>query len=404
MSAQRSLPMLAAFKNELLSVSRLRLYEQCALAFFFKYVQKGTKAPRGAAGMFGTVLHAALELVYLWIVEEQYTGAFPSAQLVEGYKKVWQESDMVGVDLYQEGLTILRTYARTHERVDHFTILAVEKEFNITVEGFRLNGYIDRIEKDGDDGIVIVDYKSNRSLYTKQELDADLQMSIYGLAARQLYPWATRVRFVFEMLRHGIDQPTTRAAQEIDDAAGYVAALGRRTEADAEHKATINGLCGYCDHRLRCEAYAQSLEGKPDIVKTIDMTDLEAVAKEREAVSARARALWSRKETLETVLRTKLSEEGSCVAGGMEYKLQALETSYDVSILDTLATYSGLSQEDLQARVLRVDPKAVQTIVDLVSARYPGRGMLLKTTVEALAKQVPAAKPRLDGRALKKRK
>ena len=128
-------PLAIAFKNEHLSVSRLKLFEQCELAFFFKYVSKGDVEPRGVAADFGTCLHAALETLYTWVIREEYEGLFPIDRLVASYKEAWQASELVGVALFQEGLQILRSYAKQYPTVDHMTILDVEREFNIDVGG-----------------------------------------------------------------------------------------------------------------------------------------------------------------------------------------------------------------------------------------------------------------------------
>ena len=84
------------FVNAHLSVSRLKAYEQCARSFYYRYVDKGPVAPREVAPELGTVLHAAIERAYQWILSEQYDGPFPETELIGFYREVWQASDLTG--------------------------------------------------------------------------------------------------------------------------------------------------------------------------------------------------------------------------------------------------------------------------------------------------------------------
>lgn len=394
------------FRNEHLSVSRLKRYEQCALSFFFQYVSKGERAPVGNAAIFGVVLHEALESLFAWVVRQKFSGVLPLDQLTVFYQSAWQSSTLTNVALYQEGLAILRTYARSHPVVDHASILGVEKEFNLNVDGFVLNGYIDRIDRIDDEEIEIIDYKSNRSLFTGDELDSDLQMSVYGLAARELYPWAKRVRFTFHMLRHDEHQGAERTTQVIDDARGYVVALGRRTE-DMHQKwePKLNEYCGWCDHRLRCRAYGEALRGDAPITKAVDLTDIEQVAREREQVKLVANAAYARSKELEKILKARLNQEGEFTAAGHHYRyITPHSTEYDAArVLRVFADVADVLPEDeVRRRAFVVDASKVEELrIEATMRLERDRALLLKASLEAAAKKTPGT-PRFDSKAEKK--
>jgi hypothetical protein len=396
------------FKNEHLSVSRLKLYEACPRSFFYRYAgqdrEKSNAAKHGAAD-FGKVLHAALEAVYVWILREEYAGAFPEEHLVAAYKSAWQESGLVELAVYQEGLAMLRAYARGRGEVDHFDILSAEQEFNIDVEGFTMNGYIDLVERVSDDRVRIVDYKSNRRLFTKDELANDLQFSIYGLAARELYPWAKSVEFEFRMLRFDVPQRTTRAASQIDDAAGYVVALGKRTETDQTWEPRLNENCGYCEHRARCDRYAEALtDGRAKIVRA-DPADIEDVAREREQVAAIAKAAYARKDELDKVIRRAVEERGGELhAADRCYTFQhPRSNTYDRRGVVQAFAMAGVPLERVE-RVLTVDAEAVENLrVELAAEMQRPDALLLKANLEA-AQRREAMGSRLDSRASKVRR
>ena len=412
----------SAWKNEHLSVSRLRRYEECPLAFYYQYVDKpepALDAVRGEPAEFGTVLHDALERTYRWILDEELEGPFPEAEALEFFRLAWIDSGLVGVGLYQEGRELLRRYATDTGRVDHMRTLAVEREFNLLVgptgcrlvdesektqwvedaDHFVINGYIDRVDKPESGTVEIIDYKSSRLLFSKEELADDLQMSVYALVAQVLYPWATEIRMSFHMLRHGLRQTTVRSIEDLESARQYVLALGTRTE-KGPYKPKLNTHCGTCDHRARCEVYKLAVGQKLEVV-AVSANDLETLAMERERVAKIAKAAYARKEHLDGILRNALGEKESLELGGVVYRLaQYFNASYPMPELLALFREVGV---DLTP-ALTVDNKALDAIMDRVETdeRIPLKVRdFVRVRVAAKSIQTPQ-KPRLDARQKKK--
>ena len=424
MSAQATTTHLpVVFTNEHVSVSRLRRYEECPQSFEFQYVNKGEREPQGEPAAFGTVLHDALERTYRWVVEEEFAGHLPEEVLTRAYREAWTESAMVRLPLYQEGLEILRAYARDAGLVDHMNILSIEKEFNLLVgpgvcqliaesekdkwrsvpNHFVINGYIDRVDRvpGGDNEIEVVDYKSNRMLYTREEVDQDLQMSVYGLVCRQLYPWAKSIGFAFHMIRHGVVQRTKRTHEQLADVAGYVIALGTRSE-KGPYPAKVNTNCGYCDHRGRCAAYKDALTRKLERV-AVSVDALSMLAAERERVAKIAKAAYARKEELDHILKERLlaTEAESMTLAGTVYRLQQFfDKSYAAEPIIKLLKESGIDPTP----ILSIDSKALDAVLDRLEAdpTTPRKVRdFLRVRVAAKAIKIPQ-KPRLDARAVKK--
>lgn len=65
--------------------------------------------------------------------------------------------------------------------------LAVERLFNIDIDGMKMRGYIDRVDKLESGGLSIIDYKTNRDIFTTDYLQQDLQLTLYQVAAGQLW-------------------------------------------------------------------------------------------------------------------------------------------------------------------------------------------------------------------------
>lgn len=370
------------FKNQHLSVSRLRRYEACPASFHEHYVLEN-KSAGGQAADFGVVLHAVLERVMRWVVAEEFSGQIPEDIVIDIFRDEWAKGGSKSVREFMEGLTVLRTYLRDHGVVDSMKILDVEREFNIEVEDFIVNGKIDRVDKISDDHIAIIDYKSNRLLYSKEELEDDLQMTVYGIVARQLYPWAKRFSFVFHMLRHGELQGTERTAGQLDDGRGYVVALGRKTETDTTWKATPNMNCGYCDYRSKCEPYLDLLKTDTTSIVHVATDDLEAVGVERNRLAKLAKFAYARLKELDDVIKAKMKLEGEVDLAGTHYRMvDIFSTRYPVVKTVALLERLDVPRAVIMGRVLSVDKKALEEVA--VEYTSGANAAMLRAELEAV--------------------
>jgi RecB family exonuclease len=321
------------------------------------------------ATAFGTLLHEVLEKLFRWVLEEEYVGLLPEDLTMTMYREAWSKSGLTGLSVYQEGINILRAYVRRHAQVDHFNVLGVEVPFDLQLEEFRVEGRIDRIDRIDDETIEVIDFKSNRSVFTSEELASDLQMSVYGLAVKKLFPWAERVRFSFDMLRHGIRQPTERTEQELNDAKDYIVSLGRRSESGT-YPAKVNSNCGYCDHRARCVAYQDALSRKLERVAVGN--DLEKIAIERDRMSLLAKSAYARLRDLDEAIRPHLEHHGDMTIAGITFRLTPQESNeYPVrETVEKLVQLTGKSRGDLVSRLTTIHPKRLeQELSSLPSAK-----------------------------------
>ena len=248
-------------------------------------------------------------------------------------------------------------------------------------------GYLDRVDRVDDETVEVIDYKTNRQLFTREETDASLQMSLYHLAAQELWPWAKKVRLTFWMLRHGLRQTTERTADDIESTRRYVETLGTTINKAREFPAKLNSNCVYCDHRKHCPTYADALQGKREFICE-DKGDLEAVAKEREEVARLAKVLYARKGELEGVIKTALKEHDELVLGGVRYTMfKTSKTEYPLDrSLAVLAEATGLARGELLDRIVSIDNKALEALLkELGKSLDRPRLNLLKAELDAIA-------------------
>jgi putative RecB family exonuclease len=375
-------------KSGSLSFSRVSRFESCPLSYFLHYVEKH-RPERGVPVRFGTAIHSPLERLLQEVIDEEYVGPLPESRALEFYREAWAAEELSGFELFEQGLRIIKDFVRDEGIVDHRDVLAVEREFSLQVGAFTVIGYIDRVNAIDADTIEVTDYKTNYQLFTREEVDSSLQLSIYEAAARQIWPWAKNVRLSFRMLRHGLVQQTSRTTEERQAALAYVEMLGRQIESATEFPARLNPNCSFCDHRRQCPAYAEALKGKRDFICD-NLDDLEAVAREREEVARLVKALDGRKKELERVIKEHLKNTDELVLAGTRYRMfNATSLEYPLGpTLELVGGATGLTRDELIERIAAVDKDALDTLLKDFSKNQPkARVSLLKAELEAKAKK-----------------
>jgi putative RecB family exonuclease len=377
------------FQNEHLSFSRLSRYEQCPLAFRLHYIDRLKAAP-GLPLLFGKAIHAVLETLLTEIIDAKVTGPLLEEHAIDLWKAEWaSESGLSGIAAFHEGVEILRDFCRDEGVVSHRNVLAAEGEFRLQIGRFAVVGALDRVNRIDDTTVEVVDFKTNRLLFTREEVDTSLQMSLYHLAAQELWPWAKKIQLTFHMLRHSIRMQTERTPAQLQTAKAYVEALGEEIERTTAFPARLNPNCVYCDHREQCPVYAEALRGKRYVV-AMDLSDLAAVAREREEVASIAKLAYARKGELEAVLRARLENDDELAIGGRKYTVYTVaNTAYPFeATIDRLVERTGTPRDEVTKRVAVIDKGALDDFLKDARTRLPrSRIALLRAEVDATAQR-----------------
>lgn len=394
------------FKNEYVSVSRLKLYEKCPLAFKAGYID-GARRVSGAAADEGKVVHKAFELIFRWVIQEEFIGKVPEHIILDAYNEAFAKSGhdvnpnhpeevkygqgSVGLDVYQDGLALVRNHFRLWPMVNHWTVLAVEQPIKMMLGKHELRGFIDQAERIDDTTLLIRDWKSNRMLFRKAEMDADLQMSAYGLAAKQLWPWAKEIRYVYQMLRHNKAQYTQRTEGALQEAKDYIISLTERIESALAFEAKLNPLCPWCEHRESCGEYSAALKkGEQTLSYLVTAGDIDKICSERYRAHVLEKIAKKRKEEMDVLLTMHLHQLVQIVSGGQRFTLsQNADTVYPVdSTVKELAAGLGIPDDVVASKIVSVRSAAVTAL--LKEAELPSaKRKLLQAKIEALAERLP---------------
>ena len=166
-----------------LSYSQISLYQNCPLSYKLQYIDKLETKDKGYFS-FGTTMHKCAEYFYKVKVPPP-----PSLEeLLQFYEKNWlsagYESAEEEANYKAYGRDMLAKFWELHQP-DFRMPIAVEWMFNIDIEGIKLRGFIDRVDKLDSGGLAIIDYKTDRELFTNDYLARNLQLTLYQMAVAQ---------------------------------------------------------------------------------------------------------------------------------------------------------------------------------------------------------------------------
>jgi len=239
-----------------LSYSSINTYETCPAKFKFQYEDRVPQAPSPALA-FGDSLHRALHLFH-----ERPVPVPPSLdELHEMLEISWNPVGFATESeerMYRDhGRQVLSQYHA--ENAPAYRIpAALEFRFTIEVEGVELSGVIDRMDRIPGGGYEIIDYKTNRRLPPQARIDRDLQLSVYHLAAQQVWGIEPE-RLTLYYLLPGQRMTTARTPADVDELRRRIAIVAERVAA-GKFEPRQNPLCDWCDYQPLCPLFRHKHE------------------------------------------------------------------------------------------------------------------------------------------------
>ncbi len=199
------------------SYSQIDKYLQCPFSWFLKYIEKIRADIKAKALEYGLAVHETMEFYF----EMANLGVFvPHGELVKFFYKKFKDheipfdSEDEEKEYFKEGVVAIdRIYNPVNEvekiMVDPDTeILGVEEDFELEIElpspikvayidedgnpqiletdKVYIIGFIDLVLRTKE-GIVVVDHKSGKTLFSKDKLEENLQFPIYAMAILEKY-------------------------------------------------------------------------------------------------------------------------------------------------------------------------------------------------------------------------
>jgi RecB family exonuclease len=338
-----------------LSYSSINTYETCPAKFKFQYEDRLPSAP-SAALSFGDSLHRALHLFH-----SRPVPVAPSAQeLDEMLESVWVRDgfrDESEERTYRDhGRQVLRQYHR--ENAAEYRIpAALEHRFTIEIEGVSLSGVIDRMDRIPGGGYEIIDYKTNRRLPPQQRIDQDLQLSIYHLAAKQVWGIEPE-RLTLYYLLPGQRMSTVRTRTDVDDLRRRIGVVAERIGA-GRFEPRQNPLCDWCDYQSLCPIFRHRYEKEqgdpaPRMTQIVD---------EWIALKRKGREVYKRIDELAGLINAFAEEHGYRRLFGSDGAAVDRRPQH-VTAPDDSKLRQILEPLGLWERVLSVDPRKLNDLIE----------------------------------------
>lgn len=224
---------------EYLSASRLTTYMDCSFKYFLQYHIKLPDLDKPTIHTEkGTAVHEVLEKFAkddkdytlnlkeyyskskLWELDSRKAGrGFPHPVekncgsckwAIQGNRTICSIANQFIEDFpgcpkpnFEDDLKLAAAAINAKDTVFNRKIIGAEVPFEKEYDGFKVRGYIDLITELDDATIEVRDYKSGSRAKTTDEAFKDLQMRIYSMVAKDMYPQYSYVVMTLDFLRKG---------------------------------------------------------------------------------------------------------------------------------------------------------------------------------------------------------
>jgi DNA helicase-2/ATP-dependent DNA helicase PcrA len=248
---QVELPLNEAPPIAALSYTQVDTYLRCPQMFQYRFVFKLPTRPRPQM-QFGRILHEALKDALGSIERERpLTWEMVDAAYVAAWARERFCAPEQAPSLQDLGRSYLR---RAYDAGDLSKPLLLEQPFSLRVDGLRLTGRIDRVDRHPDGTYEVIDYKTG-SARRAAELQRDLQLGVYALAATEVFrfdPLSLSYYYLETGERVTVDKPHERLVE--DRQTILKVAEGIRAELFVAKPERMK--CAGCDFRLLCPSAA----------------------------------------------------------------------------------------------------------------------------------------------------
>ncbi|MDO8551522.1 MAG: UvrD-helicase domain-containing protein [bacterium] len=241
-----------------LSYSQIETFKTCPFHYKLRYLLN-IPTPPSPALSFGASIHAVLKDFYQLKILGNKLG---EEKLLELLERNWVKEGYYSKNheklSFTKGKKLLSDLYKNMIKNEKTMPLTVEQTFSFPIRGLRVGGRIDRVNS-LDNKIEIVDYKTGATMPTQRDIDRNLQMTIYALAATEVRekPFDKKpdeVVLSFYFLEKGKKVNTVRTGAQLELAKKELLAWQQKIST-SDFKCNHSEMCKYCEYKLLCDPY-----------------------------------------------------------------------------------------------------------------------------------------------------
>jgi DNA helicase-2/ATP-dependent DNA helicase PcrA len=233
-----------------LSASDLTLYLTCPLKYKFARVFGIPQEPT-INQRFGILMHNVLERFHKEPPEEGDELRTLNRLFEAGWRRGGFGTTDDEMQYRDRGREALRLYWE-RERVAESEPVWLERKFDFKVADHHVRGRVDRVDRLPDGNYELIDYKTGERK-TEEDLDSDLQLALYRLAAREAWD----IEAAYASYDYVLDADKVAAPTKPDDAERVertVITVGEGVLSQDFEPRPSPSVCSWCDYRLVCPA------------------------------------------------------------------------------------------------------------------------------------------------------
>lgn len=239
-----------------LSPSSLQTLIDCPLRWLVEH--NGGAAPHDLRSSIGSMIHAL-------IAESGKSESELLAELDRAWQRLPFESRWYSANELERHRTMLQTFTQWRDATrDQLTEAGVEVEVDCVVDGVRLRGRIDRIEREPGGRLIVVDVKTGKTPVTKDDAQRHAQLAMYQLAVEAGLdvagggPGGGRLVYLGKTGTTGaVEREQDPITPETRDHWRTQVVQASAATAGPGFVARVNDGCRHCPIRSSCPAHAE---------------------------------------------------------------------------------------------------------------------------------------------------
>jgi len=257
--------------GERYSYSKLTTFTECPRKYEYRYVNRVPEPFDTIEAFLGRAVHRVLA----WIYQAREDGNSPDeSAALERFDHEWAGATAPSVRVIrrndsvesrrEEGRQMLSDHYRVVFLNDRRRTLGIEESFQVALaDGSRYTGVIDRLARDPDDTLHVIDYKTTARPPSVHGEAQTLQIRSYGMGSLMLRE-ASTVRLSYQYVRNGAEYTEVLDRSSAERTAGVLVDRIESVQRATEFPSRPSALCGWCGYREDCSDSGYSSPATPD--------------------------------------------------------------------------------------------------------------------------------------------
>jgi DNA helicase-2/ATP-dependent DNA helicase PcrA len=236
------------------SPTALEKYSKCPLRYKFEHVLKIPPSKQGF--ILGGLVHDVIH----YLAEEELRGMPPTDwRALQVLEKLWPPHEFVSkteeAEQKEEAQKALEKYVAWNEGNEN-ELVGSEIKFSFSLDGWPINGRIDRVERTAEAEHVIIDFKTTSSGEYSTTIGQNIQMNMYCLAIQHKYgalPSKATIVYLKGSKKPVHYYPDSKQVQSQETKLKELIGKIMKEQFDPVVP-SLKGVCRWCGYKTECSA------------------------------------------------------------------------------------------------------------------------------------------------------